>query len=588
MTTIDAWVFALVLCACLALAFHPRARAYLNGISWLRCLGDGCVRILDRAYWPLFALAMAAGVLLRVWRFPELPQGLYHDEAMTAAQAISLLRNGTDMYGASWPLHLETWKYGQQSALLAYMQVPVFALFGVSRLTLRLPILVLSVIALPVLWHLARRVLGRGYALLALWMLAICPWQVVQSRWALDCNTMPHMLLFSVYFLHLGLDKRPFLYLSMVFFGLTLYAYGVALFAVPVLLLCACAYLLRRRLVRWGEVCICLAVFLAVGGPFLLTMAINAFGWPTVHLGPFTLQNFPKTQRANDMLLYSPDFYKQFVWNLYYWLMSTLGQNEGDTIAAYFASRTLYPFSVPVILAGVYMLWRQKRRIDTCAHLRESIGKNGSPAPGGEALILFWIGAMAFCGILTNYTTSQRSNAIFYPLLLAMCYALYQAVRRVRAAIPVVALVYALGLTVFVHGYFADASYIARTGAVMNADLYGALADVRDMDCDRYYIYTSNTDPEVTLGVEVVAMVAHELDGRQWADETMVQNHLGEDVDYYTNRYEYTAFQDFEPDPMEPAAYVIRQEDKRLFDPEEYIVRDFGLYASAYPRYWAE
>lgn len=582
MTTLDAWVWMIALAAMLWAAYNRRARDAISRTRGAAAMGRWSERGLEKGYWLLLALGLAVGVAVRLWRFPELPLGVYHDEAMNGAEALSILRTGADQHGTPWPVHFEAWVQGQMSALLSYCTVPFFAFFGVSKLTLRLPLMLMSLAALPVMWDLARRAMGRNFALLALWMLAINPWQIVQSRWALDCNTMGHMMLFAAYFLLLGLERRPFLYISMALFGLSMYAYGVALYTVPALLLAVCVWLLRARRLRWWEAAACAGIFLAVSGPFLLTMAINFFGWETMRLGPLTLQNFSQSQRADDILLFSPEPFTQAVWNLKFFLEATFLQNEGDAISAYFASRTLYPFSIPAIVAGTWLAWRFRRGKARAESPQEPSERRAADA---ASVMLFWVAAMALCGLLTNFTTSQRSNAIFYPLIFLICFALYGAAKRVKAFAPVIAVIYALGFAGFCLGYFQDASYIGRVAVLNRNDMYGAVCDVRDMDCDRYYIYT-NTIP---LGSQVITMLAHELDGAQVRDEAPVYDIFGNE-DYYSNRYVYVNFdeEEFEPDPEECAAYVIRRRDKDLFDPEDYIIKDFDEFATVYPRYWAE
>jgi hypothetical protein len=429
------------------------------------------------------------------------------------------------------------------------------------------------------MWDFARRALGKRFALIALWLTAICPWQIVQARWSLDCFMMAHMFLFSVYFLQLGLGRKPFLYLSMAGFGLTMYTYGVTLYTIPPFLLFVCVYLLRKRRVRWWETLLCAGTYLAVAAPFLLIMFINYFQWDTMRLGPFTLQFFSSSGRANDILLFSERLPQQFVYNLQ-WLMEVLLQNEGDSIYAYFATRTLYTFSVPVIVTGLWRLWRA-RRADLAA-AADALGPKARRAADAVSLVFLWLCAMVICGLMTNFTINQRSNAIFYPLLFTMAFALYGAVRRVPGFAPVVALIYALGFLTFCQGYFHDASYIERYDDFFYNGLYEALVDARPLDCDRYYL------PE-TAESTVTVLVAHEIDSRQLLEDMPMYDVQGNEMDYYSFRYVYTGdYADFEPDPTECAAYVAPQAQKALFDPDLYILKDFGQYATAYPRYWAE
>lgn len=580
MVTLDAWVLMLVLLGLLVVAFVPRLQSRTTRNRALTRIGEVSVQTVSKWYWVLLSLAFAVGIFIRLWCVPELPNGIYQDSAMSAAEALSLLRTGADQYGHAWPLYFEAWGIGQTSVLLAYLTIPFLWLFGMSALTIRLPILILSLLAMPVFWDLCRRILGKNFALLALWMLAICPWHIVQSRWSIDCNVYPHILLFAVYFLYLGLSRRPFLYLSMIFFGLTLYAYGVALYTVPFFLLLACCYMLHARRIRWWEALLCLVIFLAVAAPFLLIMAINTFEWDTMRLGPFTLPRFYDTTRNEDILFFSEEPFAQFLQNLKHWLDATLLQDEGDTLHVYYASRTLYPFSIPVLFAGLYLVWQDRRK----AVLAHSAGPEAT-REDGLSLMFFWMCAALFCGILTNSTTTWRANVTYYPLLFCLCYGLWQVVRRVKGFTPIIALIYALGFSVFCFGYFHDASYIQRTAYLSRYDMYGALRYAHTMDCDRFYITTNGGLPKAA---EVQTMIAHEIDGRQLMEEDMVKDGFGEEIDYYSFRYIYTDFTNFTPDPTECSAYIISQEQKALFPEEDFLLTDFAFFATAYPRCWAE
>lgn len=564
----------------LCCAFVPRLRDGINRSRCFTALGSAAEKGVRKGYWVLFALALAVGVFIRVWRVADLPQGLYQDSAMSAAEAISLLQSGADQYGNAWPVHFEAWGHGQSSVLLAYLTIPFIHLWGVSMLTLRLPILILSLLAMPVFFDLSRRIMGKHFALLALWMLAICPWHIVQSRWGIDCNVYPHMLLFACYFLFLGIEKSPFLYLAMVFFGLSMYAYGVALYTVPFLLVLLCAYLLIHRRIRWWQAALCAVVYLVVSAPFLLVMAINYFEWETMHLGPLTLPRFYNTARAEDILFFAEQPFGQFLHNLQSFINATLLQNDGDIIHAYYASRTLYPFSIPLLIGGIYLVWRTRRDKAALA-----LSAREQRHLDGLSLFLCWFCAAVWCGIITESSTTWRANIAYYPLLFCLCFAIWQVARRVRGLAPAAVVCYALGFVVFCSGYFHDESYIARVAHLSRHDMWGALADVHEMDCDRYYIITPEGKQKET---EVMVMVAHRLDGRHLADEEVILSGDGREMDYYSFCYEYTDFVGFEPDPEECAAYVIAQEQKALFDAEEYIIHDFDLYASVYPRYWAE
>lgn len=90
----------------------------------------------------------------------------------------------------------------------------------------------------------------------------------------------------------------------MVFFGLCMYCYGVSIYTMPVFLLMACIYLLVSKRIHITDVILPAIVYLVVGGPFILVMMINFFGWDTIETPLFTLPYFPDSIRSNDILFF--------------------------------------------------------------------------------------------------------------------------------------------------------------------------------------------------------------------------------------------------------------------------------------------
>ena len=50
----------------------------------------------------------------------------------------------------------------------------------------------------------------------------------------------------------------------------------------------------------------------------------------------------------------------------------------------------------------------------------------------------------------------------------------------------------------------------------------------------------------------------------------------------------FVDFKKFELDPMECAVYIAHYRERERFNPEEYLISEYGNYFAAYPRYWAE
>lgn len=578
MVTLDAWVAMFLLLGMALIAFSPRLAARARKHHALRWMGEKTTQRTDRWYWVLFALALVVGLGVRVWRFPELPRGLNQDGAMAAVESFSLLTNGTDQYGTPYPVHFEAWQTHQMSALLSYIMMPFLALLGISRLSIRLPVLIFGILTLPVFWDFARRLAGKKFALLALWLLAIMPWHIQQSRWALEATLMQHFLLLSFYFLLLGLRRKPFLYLSMACFGLTMYTYGITLYTVPVMLAISCIYLLWKRRIRLWEALFCAAIYLLVAAPFLLTMAINFFEFSSKRLGPLTLPRFYRSVRAGDILFFAENPFATLVENLRSFLNATWLQNMGDDVFAYRRTRTLYPFSWPLLFLGTFWLWWRRRQavLSPRPHLAEQSDRSDA-----AFLVLAWLLGAVWCGLITADSNINRASAAYYPLILCLCVALVAIIRRVRGFAWPIALLYCLGFLVFCQGYFCDEAYIAKVGDQLFSDAYGALQATRGMDYDRFYVDIN------TMGgpksAEMIAALAYEMDNRQLLGEEPLRDTADNALGDFSSRFVFTDFIGFVPDPRENAAYIIREEQKPLFDLSRYAATVYDGYTLLCP-----
>ena len=315
MEMISRFVFLPLTICLLVITFNEKLRGRVLAMRGIASL-ENRLGGLERLYWLAFALIMAAGVFTRCYRFLELPLGVNQDGTLAAAEAYCLAMDGTDQYGRSWPTYFEAWKFSQMSTLYSCLMIPFIKVLGLSKLTLRLPMLLVSLAMLPLIWDFARRIAGKGFALCVLLIAATSPWQILQSRWALEANLMPHVLLTGMYLLYLGREKRWALYLSMVFFALTPYAYGVACFVTPVILVCAAAFYLARRKANVPDVIVCVLIFAGIAGPYFYTMLINALGLETAQMGPITMPFFEKSLRSNDMAFTQDNPYFQMLWNL--------------------------------------------------------------------------------------------------------------------------------------------------------------------------------------------------------------------------------------------------------------------------------
>ena len=243
-------------------------------------------------------ICIAVGTLMRIVHFGSIPAGLNQDEASIGYDAWSLAHFGTEGNGVHWPVHMISWGNGG-NASYAYMAMP-FVAFGLSPFTLRLPMLIGSLVSLFLVWFVARRLFDEKAAWGSAAVVALSPWHIMLSRWALDCNALPFLFLCGLALLTFTLDanrRLVWLMLACAMFGVSVYSYGAAYLAVPIfvlssLALCAFGGLLTKRQALAGA-----SVFTLIAVPMGLYIFVNFFHWNSIHIAGITIPRLPTTPR---------------------------------------------------------------------------------------------------------------------------------------------------------------------------------------------------------------------------------------------------------------------------------------------------
>ena len=406
---------------------------------------EGNALTWDRREIFLFLVLMLLAFCIRAWHYGQVPAGMNQDGAMAAVDAKALADYGTDRFGMFMPVHFTAWGYGQMSVLMSYCMVPLIKLFGLSAVTARLPVLLASLAGLAALYGIGRRLLGKTGAAGMLLFATCNPWHFMQSRWALDCNMFPHMFLLGFYFLLRGVQdgKKRFAYLSMFFFALCMYSYGIAFYTVPPFLLIMGLYLPLRKLLRWRDVLICMGIYFGIAWPICLVMMINSFGWETIRTPFCTIPYFPHSMRSSDLLFFSRDKLGQLRKNAASLLQVYLRGDKlpWNTISGYGAVTVCF---LPAALTGLVLCilrwWREKEA-----------GKRA----GYLAVLLYFLIAN-LSGLITAMVNVNRINILFYAVLILTGFGIHFIFQNLKKFSWAVIVAYAVLSVFFLHTYFTD------------------------------------------------------------------------------------------------------------------------------------
>lgn len=225
------------------------------------------------AQWRMLLLIVLGALLLRVAALDRLPPGLFRDEAEKLATGWSLATTGRDLAGRPMPLFVQVFGV-TTSAIYQYAAVPFVWLLGPGTWSARLPAAFAGTLTVLLAALATRRLFGPGAALIAAVLLAVSPWHLPLSRWALQGIFMP---LFVAAGLHQWLrfrdGRRGALPLAALFLGLAAYAYEIGRLYVPLLLLLLTACSWRLMLTRWKETLGAALVMIVTAAPVLVLLA---------------------------------------------------------------------------------------------------------------------------------------------------------------------------------------------------------------------------------------------------------------------------------------------------------------------------
>ena len=502
--------------------------------------------------------AAALALAVRIYRFGSLPGGVNQDEALAAVEALSLSEYGTDRFGMPMPVYFTAWGYGQMSVMMSCLMVPFIRLFGLSAAVMRLPVLIVSLAGLVFLYLFTRDSFGNDTAAAVLCFAAVCPWHIMQSRWALDCNMLPHFLMAALWLLNRGASGKPVsLYASMVLFGLSMYCYGITVYVIPLLLVSAAVYMLARRLVKPGRILTCACVYLLVAWPFILCVFINALGLETVYTPLFTIPYFPGTQRTSSLLFYSENLLPQLAENFRTAMKVIFSGSDGLPWNDIPAFGTLYLFTLPFTLTGLYCAARDARKNTGAAFL----------------LILFGVGLVD--ALVINGVNVNRVNFIFYAMIVMTGIGIMAAVRRVKAARLLLPVMLSVSFVMFSLNYFGP--WADRLSYYFMEDFGAALTSVRDCGADEIWV-TPDSQAEGTYYVsEVLTLYYHQIDSHYFRG---LDN--GDSVPY-SRKYIYRNPDC--PDPSANAVYVVRESSLENFSPGLFSFSQYGTVWVVRPRY---
>ena len=251
----------------------------------------------------LFAFILHIGVFI----YFMVKKPINIDEAMTVLNANSLAKSGTDILGEKLPIYFDTWLHGGQSPFATYLAAIMIKLFGYSLFVTRVPMFVFSMLGLIAFYKFLKEVIPENETLIniAFCLACISPWHLYTSAFTLDCNFLPHIAMFGMYFLAKGINstKSRYFVFSMLFFGLGFYCYILSAIIIPVLLAVLFLTLLIKKKVSFKNTIISVITIFIVAIPFILQGLVQFGIIENLNFLGFSISKMPYYSRGSELKL---------------------------------------------------------------------------------------------------------------------------------------------------------------------------------------------------------------------------------------------------------------------------------------------
>lgn len=219
---------------------------------------------------------IAVAFFIRIWNISNVPPSLNWDEVSHGYNAYSILKTGRDEWGEYFPTIFRA--YGDNKLpVYIYSVIPSILILGLNEIGVRFPSVLAGTFTILFTYLLTKEVFlkharAKQIATLAAMLVAIEPWTFFVSRGAFEANMALFLITAGAYCLFRSFKNPPYIILSAISFGLSVWTYNSARIFVPLLLIVfALLYKDKLAIIYKKSKSISL-VSLIVLGIFILTM----------------------------------------------------------------------------------------------------------------------------------------------------------------------------------------------------------------------------------------------------------------------------------------------------------------------------
>ena len=524
----------------------------------------------------VFWIVIIVGILLRVLFLDKFPAGLNCDEASVSYNAFSILNTMSDRYGNFMPVYTPAFG-GGQSVLLMYLMLPFVKLFGLNIFVTRLPMAIISSISLIIFYKILNFTdYDDRTKFFALLFFVLNPWHIMKSRWGLDCNIFPDIMLVAIFFLlkyyhsknknkkeKERLDSK-FLYIAFIFISLSAYSYATSYVALSIFCIALYIYGLKTKTINIKQILISILIVLIITWPLIIFVIINFFDLPALQLPFCTIPRLNNNRMRTQSILSSGNIVISLVKNIFATVKLLVIQQDGLYWNNVSGFGIYYLFSFPFFIIGLYdYIKNSKNRMKV-----------------DNIFLLWFISGFIFCLFLYNININ-RMNFVIIPIIFFIIKGFVRTF-KIKYAYVILAIVLIANFAFFSYRYI-DLNVKKDNGILINSQ------NTISHDC-----FTTNMEPLIN---HLDSLEAEKIDLIQVCVEPHIyvlyylkirpeEFRKGKNFDFMS----YLELQNFgkwdfgtpaSPDDMikdRKVVYVLDERNKSVIDEREFEIEEFSHY----------
>jgi hypothetical protein len=400
---------------------------------------------------------------------------------------------------------------------------------------------IVGCISLVVFYKLLRKIFDKKIATIGLIFFAIAPWHIMKSRWGMDCNLFPDIILYAVFFIVRFLEsgKMKNMYISAIFLGISAYSYATSYFFLPIFTLIILLYLLKNKKVTVINCIQILAIIFVISLPMILYVIINTFQLESFQF-LITIPLLSQNRYEEVSSIFGKYFISTSLNNFITSIKILILQNDGLEWNAISIYGINYIISLPFTLIGIYNNFKTK--------------------DFKKWIINIWF-IVAILLLFVIEPNINRINIIMIPIIYYSAIGICKVFEKVQWSKVFISIIY-IGLFIsFEISYFTTDSnlYLTFNNGIENVIEYAGAQDAH-----KIYFEYSFKEPYIYV------CFYNKIDTNEFVNTVKYKNDI-KGFDRVESFGKYNFYIPNEIDENEDAIYVLKAENENKYNFDESV-----------------